>query len=123
LTRARLDLGKWGEKLALKKVKTLGYKCLIQNYRCPLGEIDLIARDKDFLVFIEIKTRKGSSIEYSKEAVDLRKQRQLSKVALAYMKENNCADARARFDVIAIHLGRGEEEVEIIQNAFELAYP
>ena len=123
LTRARLDLGKWGETLALKKVKKLGYKCLVQNYRCPLGEIDLIARDKDFLVFIEIKTRKGSSIGYSKEAVDLRKQRQLSKVALTYMKENNCIETKARFDVIAIHLDRSEEEVEIIQNAFELAYP
>lgn len=123
MTRARLDLGKWGEELALKKVKKLGYKCLVQNYRCPLGEIDLIAKDKDFLVFIEIKTRKGSSIGYSKEAVDLRKQRQLSKVALAYMKENNCTNSRARFDVIAIHLDRDGEEVEIIQNAFELAYP
>ena len=123
MTRARLDLGKWGEALALKRVKKLGYKCLVQNYRCPLGEIDLIAKDKDFLVFIEIKTRKGASIDYSKEAVDWRKQRQLSKVALAYMKENKCVDTRARFDVIAIHLNHGQEEVEVIQNAFELVYP
>lgn len=123
MSRARLDLGQWGEELALKEVKKRGYKCLVRNYRCPLGEIDLIARDKDSLVFIEIKTRKGSSIRYSKEAVDLRKQRQLSKVALAYMKENKCADARARFDVVAIHLDRDREEVEVIQNAFELAYP
>jgi putative endonuclease len=123
LTRARLDLGKWGEALALKKAKKLGYKCLVQNYRCPLGEIDLIAKDRDVLVFIEIKTRKGSSIDYSKEAVDWRKQRQLSKVALAYMKENNCVETKARFDVIAIHLNHGQEDVEVIQDAFELAYP
>ena len=123
MTRARLDLGKWGETLALKKVKKMGYKCLVQNYCCPLGEIDLIAKDKDVLVFIEIKTRKGSSIGYSKEAVDWRKKRQLSKVALTYMKENNCADTKARFDVIAIHLDQGKEEVQLIQNAFDLAYP
>lgn len=123
MTRERLDLGKWGEEQALKKVKKLGYKCLVRNYRCPLGEIDLIARDKDILVFIEIKTRKASSIGYSKEAVDFRKQKQLSKVALAYMKENDCPDAKARFDVIAIHIDRGEKEIEIIQNAFDLAYP
>ena len=59
MTRERLDLGKLGEELALKKVKRLGYKCIARNYRCALGEIDLIAKDGDCLVFIEIKTRRG----------------------------------------------------------------
>jgi putative endonuclease len=123
LTRERLDLGKWGEDLALKKVKKLGYTCLVRNYRCPLGEVDLIARDGDSLVFIEIKTRRGRSLEYAKEAVNQRKRRQLSKVALAYMKANGCADARARFDVVVINLDGGEQEIEVVRNAFDLAYP
>ena len=58
MTRERLDLGKFGEDLAFKKIKSLGYKGIIRNYRCPLGEVDLIARDGDTLAFIEIKTRK-----------------------------------------------------------------
>jgi len=122
MTRERLDLGRQGEELALKKIKRLGYKCITRNYRCPLGEIDLIAKDRDCLVFIEIKTRKGKSLSYAKEAVDGRKKRQLSKVALAYMKSNNCCDAKSRFDVVAINLSEDEPQIEVIQNAFDLAY-
>ena len=122
MTRERLELGKLGEELAFKKVKVLGYKKVARNYRCPLGEIDLIARDGDTLVFIEIKTRKNKSIDYAKEAVDKRKQRQLSKVALFYMKSNDCDNIKARFDVVAISFERGAPMIEVIKNAFELAY-
>ena len=111
-----------GEKLALKKIKRLGYKFIAKNYRCPLGEIDLIARDGDCLVFIEIKTRRGRSIGYAKEAINKRKMRQISKVALVYMKANNCCDVKARFDVIAINIKGDREEIEVIPDAFELEY-
>ena len=109
--------------MALKKIKRLGYKCIARNYRCALGEIDIIASHRDCLVFIEIKTRKGRSLGYAKEAIDGRKRRQLSKVALAYMKSNNCCDTKSRFDVVAINLRDGKEEIEVIQNAFDLEYP
>jgi putative endonuclease len=122
MTRERLELGKWGENLAVKKIKGLGYKEIVRNYRCPLGEVDLIAREGDTLVFIEIKTRKDKCIGYAKEAVDARKRRQLSKVALAYMKSIECCDVKARFDVIAINLDRDKPQVEVIKNAFDLAY-
>ncbi|NQT57300.1 MAG: YraN family protein [Desulfobacteraceae bacterium] len=122
MTSKRLELGKFGEVLALKKIKLLGYKNIIRNYRCPLGEVDLIAKDGDTLAFIEIKTRKGKSIGYAKEAVNARKRRQLSKVALAYMKSNDCWGAKARFDVIAINIERDKPQIEVIKNAFELAY-
>lgn len=122
MTRERLELGKFGETLALKKIKRLGYKKIVRNYRCPLGEVDLIAWDGDTLVFIEIKTRKGRSTDYAKEAVNARKKRQISKVALAYMKSNDYSDAKARFDVVAVCVGRGKPEIEVIKNAFELAY-
>jgi putative endonuclease len=121
LTRARLELGKRGEDLALEAVKRLGYRQIVRNYRCRQGEVDLIARDGGTLVFIEIKTRRTRSASYAKEAVNQRKQRQLSRVALAYMKANDCEDVSARFDVVAIGLPPGEEPViEIIRNAFEL---
>jgi len=122
MTRERLALGKLGEELALKKIKSLGYTCITRNYRCPLGEVDLIARDGDCLVFIEIKTRRGRSLGYAKEAINARKRRQISKVALAYMKGNNCCDVKSRFDVIAIAMSEGKEHIEVIKNAFDLAY-
>jgi putative endonuclease len=122
LTRERLNLGKLGEELALKKVKRLGYKCIARNYRCALGEIDLIAKDGDCLVFIEIKTRRGRSLGSIKEVIDKRKKRQLSKVALAYLKSNNDCDVKSRFDVVAISLNQGKEQIEVIQNAFDLEY-
>jgi len=122
LTKQRLELGELGEKLALKKLKALGYKKITQNYRCALGEVDLIARDNDTLVFVEIKTRRGKSIGYAKEAVDARKRRQLSKVALAYMKSNDCYGVKARFDVVAISLTKDNPRIVVIKNAFDLAY-
>ena len=122
MTKERIELGKFGEELALRRIKRLGYKKIVRNFRCPFGEVDIIARDGDTLVFMEIKTRKGRSIDYAKEAVNERKKRQISKVALAYMKSMDCSDVRARFDVVAISLGRGKPEIEVIKNAFELAY-
>ncbi len=100
----------------------MGYKKIIRNYRCPLGEVDLIAEDSGTLVFIEIKTRSGRSVGYAKEAVDARKRRQLSKVALAYMKSNDCFETSARFDVVAISLWGDKPRIEVIKNAFDLAY-
>jgi len=116
-----LELGKRGETLALKTLRELGYKILESNYRCRLGEIDVVAREGKSLVFVEIKTRRGKSLGYAKEAVHRRKQRQISKVALTYMKENHCEGAKARFDVVAINLGPKGAEVEVVKNAFEFA--
>ena len=122
MTRERLELGKLGEDLALKKITGLGYKFITRNYRCPLGEVDLIARDGDCLVFLEIKTRRNKSLGYAKEAINARKKRQLSKVALAYMKANNCCDVKSRFDVVAVTMRGGKARIEVIKNAFDLAY-
>ena len=122
MTRERLELGRLGEDLALKKIKKMGYRCLVRNYRCTLGEVDLVARDGDTLVFIEIKTRRGKSLEYAKEAVSMKKRRQLSKVALFYMRDHDCADVKSRFDVVAISLEGNRREIEVVKNAFDLAY-
>jgi putative endonuclease len=122
MTKERITLGRLGEDLARERLKDLGYRILKTNYRCPLGEIDLVARDGDVLVFVEIKTRRNESLGQAKEAVTRRKQSQLSKVALAYMKSNNLWRSKARFDVVAIRLIDGKREIEIIKDAFELAY-
>lgn len=122
MTRERLELGAHGEALAYRKIQCLGYKKIVRNYRCSLGELDLVAEDGDTLVFIEIKTRRGRPTSFAKEAVTARKRRKLSALALAYMKAHNCMDMRARFDVIAISLDSGPPQIELIQNAFELAW-
>ena len=122
MTRERIELGKAGEDLALRTIKAMGYRKITRNYRCPLGEIDLIAHDGETLVFLEIKTRRTGPTSYAKEAVTPRKRRQISKVALAYMKATHCCDVRARFDVVAISLMGGNPRVEVIKNAFDLAY-
>jgi len=108
--------------LAFEEIKRLGYRNIIRNYRCRLGEVDLVAEDGDVLVFIEIKTRKGRPLGFAKEAVNARKQKQISKVALSYMKTNNCCDVSARFDVVAVSMGSGPPQIEVIKNAFDLAY-
>lgn len=122
MTKERISLGRFGEDLARERLKGLGYRILKTNYRCPLGEIDLVARDGDVLVFVEIKTRRNEPLGQAKEAVTRRKQAQLSKVALAYMKSNNLWGSKARFDVVAIGLIDGRKEIEVIKDAFELAY-
>jgi len=123
MTRERQALGKWGEELAYRAIKRLGYKKIVRNYRCPLGEVDLIAKDGETLVFIEIKTRKGRGLAYAKEAVNERKKRQLSKVALFYMKTLDVCDRPARFDVVAVSLENDSQPtIELIKDAFQVAY-
>lgn len=122
MTKERIALGRFGEDLAKKRLKKLGYKILETNYRCPLGEIDLIALDGDVIVFVEIKTRKFQSLGQAKEAVNKRKQSQLSKSALFYIKSKDLWENKARFDVVAVRLCDEKQDVEIIKDAFELAY-
>jgi len=122
VTKERIALGRRGEELASRRLRNLGYEILERNYRCSLGEIDLIARDGDSLVFVEIKTRRNRPLGEAKEAVHKKKQGQLSKVALAYLKSKNLWGAKARFDVVAIGVGTGKEKIEIVRDAFELTY-
>ncbi len=122
MTRERLELGALGERIAVEELTRLGYRILERNYRCSVGEIDIIARHREILVFVEIKTRRGRSPGYAKEAVDAGKRRRLSKAALSYLKAHGACDASARFDVVAVSLADGPPVVEVVENAFDLAY-
>ena len=117
------ELGKKGEDLALRFLKKRGYRIIEQNYVCKMGEMDLIAKEKDTLVFIEVKTRTSMDFGPPQLAVTEFKQRQLSKVALNFLKEKKLEDVKARFDVVAILLTPGGEEIELIKDAFELNWP
>lgn len=116
------QLGEKGEAIAVRQLKKNGYKILEINYLTKLGEIDIIAKDKETIVFVEVKARRSVHFGSPKEAVTTQKQKKISMVALYYLKANNQITTKARFDVVAVNLNRDKPRVEIIKNAFELAY-
>ncbi len=118
----RQQFGKESEQLAATYLKRKGYRIIETNYRCPVGEIDIIARQKGILVFVEVKARRSSRFGSPKAAVTATKQRKLSMAALDYLKRENLINARARFDVVAIDTTGGKPDIEVVTNAFELAY-
>ena len=121
MNRSHLDIAEIGESLAVAHLEGRGYKILAQNYRAIRGEIDLIARDGQFIVFVEVKTRRSLKFGVPQAAVTKRKQRQISKIALAYLQAENLWDNPCRFDVIGIHLTHQSEllRLEHIESAFE----
>ena len=121
MDRSRLNIAKIGETLAAQHLKARGYEILAQNYRVRRGEIDIIVQDGEFTVFVEVKTRRSLKFGLPQASVTLQKQRQISKVALAYLQAQNLLDAPCRFDVIAIHLSPQLKllRLEQIESAFD----
>ena len=116
------QFGKKSERLAAEFLKRTGYRILETNYRSKLGEIDIIAREKGTLVFVEVKARNTSRFGSPKAAVTPAKQRKISMAALDYLKRSGQTEASARFDVVAIDTASGKIDIEVIKNAFALAY-
>ncbi|MXY27992.1 YraN family protein [Candidatus Poribacteria bacterium] len=121
MDQSRLNVAKIGEALAVAHFKARGCKILAQNYRVGRGEIDLIVKDGQFIVFVEVKTRRSLKFGLPQEAVTRQKQKQISKIALGYLQAKNLWDAPCRFDVIGIHLSYQSEllNLEHIKSAFE----
>jgi len=120
MTFARINTGKQGEALAVEFLEKNGYRVLENNFRTRYGEIDIIAIEGKTLAFIEVKTKTNSKFGNPVMAVDLRKQRQLSKTAMMYLTQKRLNDCPARFDVVGISIMEDKTEVELIRNAFEL---
>lgn len=118
----RQTFGAQSEDLAVWYLKKNGYKILEQNYRTRLGEIDIIAKEKKTIVFVEVKSRRSIRYGSPKWSVTHQKQRKISMVALQYLKKTRQIDAAARFDVVAVISNRDEPQIEVVKNAFELAY-
>ncbi len=117
----RQRLGKNGEETIAKYLRKNGYKILVRNYRCKVGEIDIIAFDRPYLVFIEVKTRSGLGFGSPASAVDSRKQRQISRAAQYYLAEQQLFDSPARFDVVSLLYSEGKSlQISHINNAFDL---
>jgi putative endonuclease len=112
-TKTTRDLGFDKEKEAVKYIKNLKYKILVTNFTTKFGEIDIIAKDKDTLVFIEVKYRKSLCSGTPQEAVKFTKQQKIIKSAIVYIKKNNIK-TNFRFDVVALY----DDKIELIKSAF-----
>ncbi|OGP87263.1 MAG: YraN family protein [Deltaproteobacteria bacterium RBG_19FT_COMBO_43_11] len=115
----KITTGKEGEKIAAAFLKKNGYRISDINFRCPLGEVDIVAQENKEIVFIEVKTRKSNRLGYPEQAVGIRKQRKMSQLALWYLQKRKIADVAARFDVVAITLYPEGNDIKLIKNAFD----
>lgn len=116
-----MSLGSHGEEFGKLFLIKRGYRIIKQNYTTPLGEIDIIARDGDTIVFVEVKTRESGRFGRPFEAVDRRKQRKIANVALLYLKRFREKIPPCRFDVLSISIAdvAGGMSAELIKDAFE----
>ena len=120
--RKPLSLGQRGERAAERYLRKLGYLILARGDRSKLGELDIIAVEVRTVVFVEVKTRSSHDAGHPADAVDLHKQRRMTRAARAYIKRHQLEDTACRFDVIAITWhNRKPPLIEHYRNAFEAA--
>ena len=121
----RKSLGQLGEAAAARHLKRLGYKIVARGAREPIGELDLVAVDGRTVVFVEVKTRRSSQGGHPADAVDLDKQRRLTRLALAFLKRHELLEHPTRFDIVAAIWPEGchKPHIEHIQHAFEASGP
>lgn len=113
-------LGKRGEALAARFLRRRGCKILARGSRLFPGELDLVALDRDTVVFVEVKTRRSAEAGHPVEAVTPAKQRRLTRLAVTFLKRHGLLERPARFDVIAITWPeRGRPTIEHFENAFD----
>lgn len=122
----KISLGTIGEKLALDFLSKNQYKILTQNYRVgKLGEVDIIAQESEYTCFIEVKTRTSTLYGMPSEAVTMRKQRHIIKMAYVYLNRHRLHDINVRFDIVEIIINKKIDSFEVkyinlIKNAFTL---
>jgi putative endonuclease len=114
----RPDLGKRGEDVAVRELKRQGYEILHRRWRCRLGEIDVVARDGQTLVVVEVKARSRRDYGPPTNAVDAKKARRLERLARAYLRSRRLTDVDVRFDVVGVTFeSRSRPRVEVFQDA------
>ena len=111
-------LGNHAEKLAAKYLKSKGLALVKRNYRCKLGEIDLIMRHQEYLVFVEVRYRKSNAFGGAAASIGVIKQAKLTKTAQHYMLNHNVANKPVRFDVICLSGDLNRPDYQWITNAF-----
>ena len=110
--------GRAGEDAALRVYEGRGYALVARNWRCPLGEIDLLLLRRGTLVVCEVKTRSGAAFGGGYEAVTWSKRRKLRQLVEALMQQSGSRIRQVRFDVASVWLGGGRADIEIFEDAF-----
>jgi putative endonuclease len=108
----RRALGAYGERLAVRTLESAGLEILDRNWRCPQGEIDIVAGSAGLIVVCEVKTRRGSRYGSPVEAITQEKAERLYRLGAAWSEAHSCADLRLRVDVVSVVLSRRERRVE-----------
>jgi len=122
MSNERMLLGRWGEQLAAQRLLAAGYSILARNVRFPAAELDIVARDGEILVFVEVRTRSGRRQGTAAESITWRKRQKLRQAALCFLQQQKQEGYRQiRFDVVCITMangGNGMPRIEHIVNAF-----
>lgn len=118
MTHARQDFGLRGEDLACEALAARGYTVVARRYRTRSGELDIIARHRDYLVFIEVKARQSGSFGDPEEAVTVQKQQKMVWMATDYLTRSGLHEVPCRFDVVAINTESAPPLITIIEDAF-----
>ncbi len=108
MTSARQRLGHWGETQARLRLEAQGYRILATNYRCRLGEVDIIAQDGDETVFVEVKTRRGANYGTPEESITPAKGQRLAAIAYSYVESEIAGEAEVpwRIDLVSVSLDK-----------------
>ena len=117
----RKAIGRLGEQIAESYLKTSGYRIIERNYRCPVGEIDLIAEEKGILAFVEVRTLSSRNWGLPQMSINFSKRQKIVKTSLYYLSQTNMWDRSCRFDIVDVILQTETEEqhVELLRGAFE----
>lgn len=110
----REDTGPLGENIAVRYLRSRGLRIISKNYRCPLGEIDIVALERDAIVFFEVKTRYSEKYGPPLESITRDKRRRIVRNCLFYLKKHGKLDAKCRIDAIGILLDRGGDIRECV---------
>jgi putative endonuclease len=119
MTHARIALGKTGEDLACEELERRGYAIIARRYRRRSGELDIIARDGQTIVFVEVKAREGRAFGEACEAITATKRRTITRLALDYLMRHRLTQCACRFDVVSIHFEAGAPMIDVFQSAFD----
>ena len=120
-----VSIGNIGEEAAVQALKKRGYKIIARNYRTKMGEIDIIAKDGEYTVFVEVRLRKSNAFGTPADTIDKRKQQKIIKAAQMYAVKNDIYDTPMRFDGVLINADTDGEKlvntkIELIKDAFRL---
>jgi putative endonuclease len=118
MTQERLAAGRAGERAAEACLVRAGYVILARNYRCRLGEIDLIALDRRTIAFVEVKARRDGAVMSPLDAVTPRQKRRIGRAAVHYLTRHQLLDRAVRFDIVGVWLAGAAPRCELVRNAF-----